>query len=246
MKIRIAFVGLLCSLSLVALASDSCWIRINQLGYTILGKKQAVWCSKGKVAPASFAIIHQLTGRKVFQGKADTSFGAYGPFKRTARFDFSAVQTPGRYYIQSGNSRSPVFSISDTVYNGAADFCLQYMRQQRSGYNPYLKDSCHTHDGYTLYGPMPDSTHIDVTGGWHDASDYLQYSATTANATWQLLAAYRDFPGVFGDRHQRNGLPGSNGMVDVLDEARWGMDWLLKCTLGPIGYLISWEMIATM
>ncbi|MCX6263578.1 MAG: glycoside hydrolase family 9 protein [Bacteroidetes bacterium] len=228
MKIRIAFVGLLCSLSLVALASDSSWIRINQLGYTIHGKKQAVWCSKDKTAPMRFEIIHQLTGRKVYQGKADTSFGAYGPFKRTARIDFSAVQIPGKYYIQSGNSRSPVFSISDTVYNGAADFCLQYMRQQRSGFNSYLKDSCHTHDGYTLYGPMPDSTHIDATGGWHDASDYLQYSATTANATWQLLAAYRDFPGVFGDRHQRNGLSSSNGLVDVLDEARWGIDWLLK------------------
>ncbi len=92
MKIRIAFVGLLCSLSLVALAADSSWIRINQLGYTIHGKKQAVWCSKEKTAPARFEIIHHLTGRKVYQGKADTSFGAYGPFKRTARIDFSAVQ----------------------------------------------------------------------------------------------------------------------------------------------------------
>ena len=97
MNIRISFVGLLCSLTLVALASDSSWIRINQLGYTIHGKKQAVWCSKEKVAPVRFEIIHQLTGRKVYQGKADTSFGAYGPFKRTARLDFSAVKIPGKY-----------------------------------------------------------------------------------------------------------------------------------------------------
>jgi hypothetical protein len=61
-------------------------------------------------------------------------------------------------------------------------------------FNPFLKDSCHTHDAYTLYAPIPDSTHIDVVGGWHDASDYLQYSATTANAVYHLLAAYRDFP----------------------------------------------------
>ena len=46
---------------------------------------------------------------------------------------------------------SPVFLIDDKVYDGAADFCLRYMRQQRSGFNPFLKDSCHTHDGYTLY-----------------------------------------------------------------------------------------------
>jgi hypothetical protein len=53
------------------------------------------------------------------------------------------------------------------------------MRQQRSGFNPFLKDSCHTHDGYVLYGEkagIKDSTHIDVVGGWHDASDYLQYA----------------------------------------------------------------------
>ena len=82
------------------------------------------------------------------------------------------------------------------------------MRQQRSGFNPYLKDSCHTHDGYTMYGPMPDSTHLDVSGGWHDATDYLQYSTTSANATYHLLAAYRDFPNVFSDKHLANGLAG--------------------------------------
>jgi hypothetical protein len=105
------------------------------------------------------------------------------------------------------------------------------MRQQRSGFNPFLKDSCHTHDGYVLYGEkagIKDSTHINVVGGWHDASDYLQYSSTSANATYHLLAAYRDFPNVFTDKKLANGLDGKNGMADVLDEAKWGLDWLLK------------------
>src|SRR4030095_7521133 len=98
-------------------------------------------------------------------------------------------------------------------------------------FNPFLKDSCHTHDGYVLYGEkagIKDSTHIDVVGGWHDASDYLQYSTTSANATYHLLAAYRDFPTVFTDEKLANGLDGKNGMADVLDEAKWGLDWLLK------------------
>ena len=128
-------------------------------------------------------------------------------------------------------AKSPEFEIGDDVYKGAADFCLRYMRQQRSGFNPFLKDSCHTHDGYTLYGAkagLPDSTHIDVSGGWHDASDYLQYSTTSANATYHLLMAYRDFSKVFTDTKQANGLDGKNGMADVLDEAKWGLDWLLK------------------
>jgi hypothetical protein len=65
-------------------------------------------------------------------------------------------------------------------------------------------------------------------GGWHDASDYLQYSTTTANATFHLLAAYRDFPSVFKDTKLSNGLEGQNKIADVLDEAKWGLNWLLK------------------
>ena len=82
---------------------------------------------------------------------------------------------------------------------------------------------CRTHDGYTLYAPVPDSTHIDVVGGWHDASDYLQYSTTSANATYHLLAAYRDFPEVFKDEKLANGLDGTNKIADFLDEAKWGL-----------------------
>src|SRR5690606_7448513 len=69
---------------------------------------------------------------------------------------------------------------------------------------------------------------IDAGGGWHDASDYLQYATTSANATFHMLAAYRDFPQVFGDQKQASGLDGKNGLADVLDEAKWGLDWLLK------------------
>jgi len=67
-----------------------------------------------------------------------------------------------------------------------------------------------------------------MVGGWHDASDYLQYATTSANASWHLLAACRDFPGVFSDQRQANGLEGKNRLPDVLDEAKWGLDWLLK------------------
>ncbi|MEO6686764.1 MAG: glycoside hydrolase family 9 protein, partial [Dyadobacter sp.] len=144
------------------------------------------------------------------------------------RLRFSSVKEPGSYYLKCGSAISPVFEIGNNVYAGAADFGLRYMRQQRSGFNPFLKDSCHTTDGYTIYGPMPDTTRIDVFGGWHDATDYLQYATTSANATYHLLAAYRDFPEAFSDQHLANGLAGKNGTSDVLDEARWGLEWLLK------------------
>jgi hypothetical protein len=176
-------------------------------------------------------LVDANTRKTVFTGKAGKSFGAYGPFEQTFRLNFTSFNKPGSYYLQAGDTRSPEFEIGNNVYKGAADFCLRYMRQQRSGFNPFLKDSCHTHDGYVLYGSaagIKDSTHVDVVGGWHDATDYLQYSTTSANATYHLLMAYRDFPGAFKDEKEANGLDGINGIADVLDEAKWGLDWLMK------------------
>lgn len=204
------------------------WIRINQLGYTPAGVKVAVWCSKDNSSIKNFELVDSATGKSVFTQTAGSPFGAYGPFDNTYRLSFTSFKTPGVYYLKAGNAISPTFKINKDVYKGTADFCLFYMRQQRSKFNPFLQDSCHTEDGYTLYGPMKDSSFVDVSGGWHDASDYLQYSTTSANATWHLLAAYRDFPQVFGDEKKANGLDGKNGIADVMDEAKWGLDWLLK------------------
>src|SRR5438552_1121411 len=212
-------------------AGQVSWIRINQLGYTPKGIKVAVWCSKEQQAIDNWQLVDAATNNTVYSGKAGKAFGAYGPFTLTYRLNFSSFTQSGNYYVQAGNARSPEFRIADDVYKGAADFCLRYMRQQRSGFNPFLRDSCHTHDGYVLYGEkagIRDSTHIDVVGGWHDASDYLQYSSTSANATYHLLMAYRDFKNVFPDNKLANGLDGKNEMSDVLDEAKWGLDWLLK------------------
>jgi endoglucanase len=229
---RLLIVLLLLSFSRIKKSDDlSSWIRINQLGYTPGGIKIAVWCSKQSVSINTWQLIDVKTKKIASSGKAGKAFGSYGPFVQTYRLNFSAFNKPGRYYLQAGGVKSQEFEISNDVYKGAADFCLRYMRQQRTGFNPYLKDSCHTRDGYTLYAEkagLPDSTEIDVVGGWHDASDYLQYSTTSANATYHLLMAYRDYPGVFGDEKQANGLDGSNGLPDVLDEAKWGIDWLLK------------------
>ena len=204
------------------------WIRINLAGYKPQGIKVAVWGTKDATTLQKFELVDKATGKVVYENSAGRAFGAYGPFQQTYRLNFTNFNKPGTYFLRGGTAISPAFDIGDDVYKGSADFALKYMRQQRSGYNPFLKDSCHTEDGYTMYGPMPDSTHLDVSGGWHDATDYLQYSMTSANATYHLLAAYRDFPKVFSDDHQANGLPGKNQIADVFDEARWGLDWLLK------------------
>ncbi|AWO01347.1 glycoside hydrolase [Chitinophaga alhagiae] len=219
---------LLLPLLMAAREGTTDYIRINQLGYLPGGVKTAVWGSLGGSVISRFELVDSASNKVVYKASAGRAFGAYGPFRQSFRLDFSKFNKPGAYFLRAGNARSPVFRIGAHVYDGAADFCLRYLRQQRCGFNPFLKDSCHTFDGYTLYGPMPDSTRINAIGGWHDASDYLQYSTTSANTAWHLLAAYRDFPAVFTDRHNASGLPGSNNIPDVLDEARWGLDWLMR------------------
>lgn len=211
--------------------STNSWIRINLLGYQPSASKVAIWASKTNQLPEKFELVDQQTGKVVYSSKAIQSFGTYGPFNTTARLNFSDFRTAGKYLIKVDDVTSPQVIINADVYRRTADFALRYMRQQRSGFNPFLRDSCHTHDGFVLYGAkagIKDSTHMDASGGWHDASDYLQYSTTSANAAYHLLMAYRDFPQAFGDEKQANGLDGKNGLADVLDEAKWGLDWLLK------------------
>ncbi len=227
---KILFTCLFCLVAVLLQAQQS-WIRINQLGYKTGAPKVAVWCSKTNENVNNWQVINVDKNTTVLNNTSAKQFGAYGPFVQTAQLDFSVITAPGKYMIKAGNTQSPVFTINDNAYEGTADFGLRYMRQQRCGYNPFLKDSCHTRDGYVLYGQgagIQDSTYIDATGGWHDASDYLQYATTTANATYHLLMAYRDFPNVFTDKKMANGLDGNNKIADVLDEAKWGLDWLLK------------------
>ncbi len=205
------------------------WIRVNQLGYLPLSKKVAVMVSKDSSQPLrSFDVRDALTDEIVWSSTRPVTTGAYAAFRSSYRLDFSALAHTGAYYVQAGSVRSPSFRIADDVYDGSADFLLRYMRQQRSGFNPFLKDSCHTNDGYVIYHPSLDSTFLDVSGGWHDASDYLQYVTTSANAIVQMLFAFEQNPASFSDHYGRDGLPGRNGVPDILDEAQWGLDWLLK------------------
>jgi endoglucanase len=232
MKFLSAFV-LLHMLSVLAFTQTV--IRYNQLGYTCSSPKVLVLGSKQPgFRLQHYKLVDRASGKTLLQNARATEkdFGAYGPFVHSYRISISNFSRPGIYQLIVNDSIvSGIIRIGDDVYKGSADFCLRYMRQQRCGFNPFLKDSCHTHDGYSIYGEkagIPDGTYFDAVGGWHDASDYLQYTTTTANAIYHLLMAYRDNPHAFADSKQANGLEGKNGMADVLDEAKWGLDWLLK------------------
>ena len=203
------------------------FVRINQLGYLPESPKIAVACSLDSVSIKSFT-VQDVSGRVVFGPRAATSSGAFGPCAATHRLDFSSLRKPGRYTIVAGGSASPPVRIDSRAYAGAADTLLYYMRQQRSGFNPIIRDSVHRYDGIVVDHPTRTGERIHVSGGWADASDYLQYVTTSANATFVMLMAYRDNPGAFSDDFDGRGLSGSNGVPDILDEARHGLDWLLE------------------
>ena len=209
---------------------QSSWLRINQVGYLEDDVKAAVWISKGKAVPESFQLIDQQTGEIVFNGSKIKITGKQPAFESSARLDFSRFKTPGTYVIQANGTQSPAFRIGNDVYAGAADIPLRYMRQQRCGYNPVLKDSCHVYDAISVGDPegKRDGQYFNTTGGWHDASDYLQYVATSANAVYQMLFAYSQHPESFADQYDASGNEGANGIPDILDEAKWGLDWLVK------------------
>jgi endoglucanase len=223
--------------SLVVLAphlSAQTVVRINQLGYLPGARKAAVLMSRDTTFhPSSWEVRDALTGEVVFRSAKIRKDLPYGAFANMLGLDFSGLTTSGAYVVSVAEVRSPAFRIAADVYDGTADFLLNYMRQQRCGYNPYLNDSCHARDGYIVYDPGRDSTYIDVVGGWHDASDYLQYVTTSANAVFQMLFAFEMNPTCFGDAFGANGRPGGNGIPDILDEARWGLEWLVKMNPSP-------------
>ena len=198
------------------------------MGYRINDPKTAVFISTKKTKLSSFKIVDVSDGKEIEPERSLIKAEPLPPFSTCYRLSFTELKKEGKYRIIAGKAVSPDFKVGDDIYDNAADYLLNYMRQQRCGFNPYRNTSCHLHDGYEIYGPENDSVHIDVTGGWHDAADYLQYVATSANATYQMLFSCQKNPHAFDDKYLPDGLPGSDGVPDILNEIKWGLDWLIK------------------
>ncbi len=214
------------------------YIRVNQMGYLsddfkaavmLLDHKQPVYSTANY---KNYLIVNVNTGKSVLADSVAIT-DSWEPFEMSLRIYFSSVTEEGEYFIWAQGTLSPHFRISDNAYAGANEAPLVYMRQQRCGYNPSLKATCHQHDGRLVLAGERDGEKVDVTGGWHDASDYLQYLTTSANAVYQMLFAYEMCPEVWADRYDARGDAGANGIPDILDEARWGLEWMLKMNPEP-------------
>ncbi len=239
---------LILSLASASAPAEEIYIRANQVGYFAGAPKLAVAFSRAPL-PADFTVVG--TSNQIwFRGKTRPITNAtWGQFSNHVELDFSKFSTPGQFVLKLGSAQSlPVRIGAEPDYEAVAQL-LEFMRQQRCGFNPWLNTNCHQADGRTVYGPLTNGTPIDATGGWHDAGDLLQYLLTSANATAQMLLAYELSPkhryaespqardarrhGVPVVHVDARGRPGTNGVPDLLDEARWGLEWMLKLHPAP-------------
>ena len=74
---------------------------------------------------------------------------------------------------------------------------------------------------------------LDVSGGWYDAGDHGKYLVNGGFSVWMLQNQYETLVHLgggaadFGDGKMK--IPESrNGRPDLLDEARWGLDFMLR------------------
>jgi len=216
------------------------FVRANQVGYRLAEPKIAIAFSHSAI-PDSFAVVSVESGKVVFEGKVNSlPREIWGRIENHAELDFSGLKTPGRYVVKIGEGESLPFGIAEKVFRELPDELLEFMRQQRCGYNPWLDAVCHPFDGRSAYGPLTNGSYVDARGGWHDAADLLKYLLTSGNATAQMLLAYElasdptssGKPGTgppwLADKFNSLGQPGTNGIPDLLEEARWGLDWMLR------------------
>ena len=219
---------------LLLTANTQLYIRLNQLGFAPNNEKSAIIFSQERL-PDQFKVVSVTTGAVVLTGKINPIAGSWGQFDHHGEIDFTSFNTEGSYAIEIGSVRSQKFTISRNIFAGVSDQLLEFMRQQRCGYNPYVDAACHTFDGRTAFGPLTPGTYVNASGGWHDAGDQLKYLLTASNATAQMLLAFELTRNktTFTDRVNNLGQPAANGVADVLDEAIWGLEWMLRLHPGP-------------
>ena len=225
-------------------------IVIDQFGYLPELDKRAIIRSPeiGYDAGQSFTpggryvVIDVASGKAVYEG-APTVWNDGRIHEQSGDkvwwFDFSAVTQPGSYLIRDverGVDSHP-FDIADDVYAPVLKAAFKTLYYQRAGFEKrapyalpgYADRASHLGPGQDsqarVYNAKDDaSTERDLRGGWYDAGDYNKYTSWTANYVRGLLHAYLENPAAWTDDF---GIPESgNGVPDILDEVKWGLDWL--------------------
>ena len=148
--------------------------------------------------------------------------------------DFSSFRKPGTYYLEiPGVGRSWKFSMGRDVFEHTYYMAMRAFYGQRCGtavdmgpeFPGFTHPACHLHGEFHsssgAKGPR------DNIGGWHDAGDYGRYVVNSGVSTGTLLWAWE----IYGKKIKGIGLnipESGNGTPDILNEARWNLEWMLK------------------
>ncbi len=209
-------------------------VKVNQIGYRPDDVKTVITTSKDD---EMFKIVKADTGETVYIGQYDPKLifddnvgsnlhkGDFSDFKATG--DFKIISSP------SGASYE--FSIGEGLYDDIYKDVVLMLYNQRCGCEldvnisgDFAHKACHMQES-TIYGT---SEVIDTSGGWHDAGDYGRYVVPGAKTIQDLFLAYEDY----GYAADDIGIPESgNGTPDLLDEARYELEWMFKMQDGATG-----------
>jgi hypothetical protein len=199
------------------------YIRTNQVGFRPGDFKTAVIFSEYPLYNKKYQIVNINSGREVIEQEINDSSFTYDKFKHCYTINFSSLKETGKYQIIADGNRSTPFYIKDDVFNNVVDSLMLFFKVQRCGpTNPFLHGPCHMSDATSLVGGNKTSP-VDVTGGWHDGGDYIKFLSTAAYTTYLLIFSYEFDKDKFGFDNDKNGVP------DILEEAKVGLDWLLRC-----------------
>lgn len=218
-------------------------MRVNQHGYLPGYPKFAVVVHVAK-EPQKWELIDEqgkvlLSGQTVVKGTdADSGDPVH-------QIDFSAYKTEGtNLKVRVGGEQSMPFDIRKDLYSQLKKDALWYFYHNRSGIPiemPWAGEEKWTRPaGHLSDKEVPchldakcDYT-LDVSGGWYDAGDHGKYVVNGGIAVWTVLNQYERMKHLkpasledYGDGKLRVPEQG-NRVPDLLDEARWELEFLLK------------------
>lgn len=215
-------------------------IILNQIGYISNQKKTAVYAGSAD----SFQIVNAKNGKAMFSGFLKNPVYDKASGDTVSLIDFSTFNVCGKYYIRIGLKKSLPFVISDKPYSEVKKGLLKGLYYNRCSAldkrfaGDYAHKACHTDLVPLFENP---SKRIDVSGGWHDSGGYGKFSVCTSVTLGHLLYAYTLFPESFADKTD---IPESgNGIPDILNECRVGLEWLMKMQArdGGIYHKVVWQ-----
>lgn len=238
---RFSFVLLGCLSAMAGTpASAGVFLRWNHAGYSPTAAKVVLAMSDTDLRGEPWRVeqIDTLTGPvAVLRGRFEASVTGAGnhaplPFNHLVALD--EIEKTGVYRLVAGDD-SAEFQISRDPYARWLELPLRHLRVMRSGSDEaLLRKLSHPGDARApVYVPEGDPAQgkwkpaapartVDVLGGWYDAGDQIKFTLNIAYTSYHLLLAYRLAPELFRQRTTRSGLP------DVLDEARHGLEFLMR------------------